>query len=60
VVHTGFLDAQIAELADSGDVPAAAIAVAAVGSTSRPDARRADGDASPDADPWTTLGAWGR
>jgi acetyl-CoA carboxylase biotin carboxylase subunit len=60
VVHTGFLDAQIAELADSGDVPAAAIAVAAVGSTSRPDARRADGDAVPEADPWTTLGAWGR
>ena len=59
-VHTGFLDAQIAELADPGDVPAAAIAVATVGSAARPDARRVNVDASHEADPWTTLGGWGR
>jgi acetyl-CoA carboxylase biotin carboxylase subunit len=60
LVHTGFLDAQIAELTDRSDVPPAALALAAAGSATRPDARHTTADAPPEPDPWTTLGGWGR
>jgi acetyl-CoA carboxylase biotin carboxylase subunit len=59
-VHTGFLDAHIEELADPGDVPPAAIAVAAAGSSARPEPRSVRVDVPPDADPWATLEGWGR
>ena len=59
-VHTGFLDAHMAELADPGDLPTAAIAAAAIDPRPSSDARGTTADAVPTSDPWTTLSGWGR
>jgi len=60
-LHTGFIDAHLDELRDDAPPPATAIAAAAMfdetpaaaETTGGPPARSA-------ADPWTTLGQWGR
>ena len=60
-LHTGFIDAHLDELRDDAPPPATAIAAAAMfdetpaaaATTGGPPARSA-------ADPWTTLGQWGR
>jgi 3-methylcrotonyl-CoA carboxylase alpha subunit len=62
-VDTGFLDGEGAALADGGDETPPAFLQAAIDlhrQTTAGDRSSAGGAPSTSADPWRTLGAWGR
>jgi 3-methylcrotonyl-CoA carboxylase alpha subunit len=58
VIHTGFVDEQLADLVRMPEPPLEAVAAAARASSSV--ARRTDTPREETADPWTTLQGWGR
>jgi 3-methylcrotonyl-CoA carboxylase alpha subunit len=56
-LHTGFIDQHLDALLGSGDIPALAVAAAALADIAPPAARSPVSQAP---DPWTTMSGWGR
>jgi acetyl-CoA carboxylase biotin carboxylase subunit len=59
-LHTGLVEQLLPELTTSADVPPAALAAAALASSTSSDRHRAQGDRTGPPDPWTDLRGWGR